>query len=143
MKSANIKIRDLVGAIVSNLDCSQKALCSLIGVTETALSTSLDKDVKGQTSKVPKRLMSLLYVVETLKKDKTLDGAHILKVLKTPCYLLEDGTFLDVVSGIHEGTNRNEFLMEVADAALKQLRSKYELDKKPAEDSIYSRAHLA
>ena len=136
-----IKIKDLVRGIVSSLDCSQKTLCSLIGVTQTALSTSLEKPYADtNTNKVAKRLMSLLYVIETLKKDQSLNAQLILKVLTIPSYRLEDGTFLDVISAIHEGTNRNEFLVDVADHALKLLRSKYEADKRPIQDGIYNKA---
>ncbi len=134
------KIKDLVSGIVSHLDCSQKTLCSLIGITQTALSTSLEKSyVDTHTNKVAKRLMSLLYVIETLKKDQSLNAHLILKVLTVPSYRLEDGTFLDVVSAIHEGTNRNEFLIEVADRALKHLRGKYEADKRPIQNGIYNK----
>ena len=135
-----IKIRDLVNGIVVNLDCTQKTLCSLVGITQTALSTSMERSfVDVSDNKVAKRLMSLLYVIETLKKDESLNAALILKVLTAPCYRLEDGTFLDVVSAIHEGEkNRNEFLIEVADAALKILRSKYESDKRPIKNGIYN-----
>ncbi len=135
-----LKIRTLVDAILENLDCSQKTLCSLIGVTQTALSTSVEKPFNDASGKVGKRLLALLYVVETLKKDQSLNASLMMKVLVTPCYPLADGTFLDVASAIHEGTNRNEFLIDVADAALKFLRSKYEKEKWPIENGIYNMA---
>ena len=136
-----IRIRDLVDGIVAILDCSQKTLCSLVGITPTALSISIEKPYQEvHDNKVAKRLMSLLYVLETLKKDKSLDAPLILKVLTTPCYRLEDGTFLDVVAAIHEGSVRNEFLITVADAALEMLRSRYKAEKWPVENGLYKKA---
>lgn len=139
-KTNTIRIKDLVDSIVNNLDCSQKTLCSFIGVSPTALSTSLDKPIQDcKDNKVGGRLVNLVYVVETLKKDVTLSSPLISKVLVTPCYPLEDGTMLDVVSAIHAGDIKREFLVEIADKALKFLRSKYESDKRPAMDGLYSR----
>jgi hypothetical protein len=138
---SQLKVSNLVSQLVGILDCSQKTLCSFLGVTETTLSTSMKKPFSElKDNKVAKRLMSLLFVVETLKRDQSLTAPAIIKVLSTPCYKLEDGTFLDVISAIHEGTNRHEFLVTVADSALKMFRSKYEAEKQPIENGLYRRA---
>ena len=108
-------------------NCSQKVISSLIAVSETALSQARKRALEAATEhKVGSRLMSLLYVVETLTKDETLNPDAILKVLVTPCAPLENGSYLDVSSAIQLGTISHAQLLDIADAALKHLRSRYE-----------------
>ena len=104
--------------IAGRLDCTQKVICSLIAVTETSLSTAIQRPISEiKENKVGKRLLSLLYVVETLARDQSLTPAVILKVLVTPCYWQEDDTYLDVVSAIQQSTIPNNLLIPIADAA--------------------------
>jgi predicted XRE-type DNA-binding protein len=132
-----LRVKNVVDVLTLSLDCTQKTICSLIGITQTSLSTSIEKNWQEvATNKVGKGLSRLLYVVETLKRDESLTPALIYKILITPCYALEDGTFLDVVGAI-QSDDRNEFLVDVADAALKMLRSKYEKKKAPIENGLY------
>jgi len=136
---STLKIRNLVEGIRAQLDCTQKTICSLAGVTQTSLSTSIEKPyVEVRDKKVAKRLMSLLYVIETLKRDQSLNAPLILKVLSTPCYRMEDGTFLDVVSAIHSGKFNHEFLVHVADAALAKFRKGYQEEKRPVTNGLYN-----
>ncbi len=121
--------------------CSQKAISSLIGVSETALSQARKRPLEAATEhKVGSRLMSLLYVVETLTKDETLNTAAMFKVHVTPCAPQENGSYLDVASAIQLGTVANGQLLEIADAALKHLRSRYEADKRPVDNGLYNQA---
>ena len=134
--TTGLKVKSVVDVLTSNLDCTQKTLCSLIGVTPTGLSLIIKEPLmEVRMDKIGKRLISLLYVVETLKADETLTPTLIYKVLITPSYSLADGSFLDVVGAIHGGNERDEFLVDVAEAALKMLRSKYK--KKPIESGLY------
>ena len=142
-ETKDTKIRELVRDIVSTLDCTQKNICSLIGVTETTLSTSMEKTFRDVAdNKVGKRLLSLLYVVNTLKQDEILTAPLMLKILVTPAYEMEDGTYLDVASAIHAGEYHNELLVHIADAAIKKMRSRYEAEKRPARSSLYSKLTL-
>ena len=134
-----------VGQIVDRVseclgNCSQKAVASLIAVSETALSQARKRPLEAATEhKVGSRLMSLLYVVETLTKDETLNPAAMFKVLVTPCAPQENGSYLDTASAIQLGTS-NDQLLDIADAALKHLRSRYEADKRPVDDGLYNQA---
>ena len=56
---------------------------------------------------------------------------------------MSDGTYVDVVSAIHLGTIQNEFLMEIADVALKSLREQYQQSKKPSDSGLYSKVMMA
>jgi hypothetical protein len=47
---------------------------------------------------------------------------------------------LDVSSAIQLGTISNSQLLEIADTALKHLRSRYEADKRPVDDGLYNKA---
>ena len=124
MGAAHLKIRQIVEALTKRLDCTQKVLCSFLGVTETALSTSMDKLISDAgDNKVGKRLLSLLYVVETLARDESLTATIIKKVLVAPYFRQEDGSYLDVVSAIHMGNIQNDLLTPIADAALKHFRN--------------------
>src|SRR3972149_3689483 len=120
MSIANLKVRQIVDALTRRLDCTQKVICSFLGVTETALSTSMDRRISEiSDNKVGKRLLSLLYVVETLARDESLTAMVIKKVLVAPYFRQEDGSYLDVVSAIHLGNIQNDLLTPIADAALK------------------------
>ncbi len=144
MSMAHLKIRQIVDALTKRLECTQKVLCSFLGVTETALSTSMDKPISDASdNKVGKRLLSLLYVVETLSRDESLTALVIKKVLVAPYFRQEDGSFLDVVSAIHMGNIQNDLLTPVADAALKHFRKSYEEEKWPIEDGLYNQAKRA
>ncbi len=135
-----------VGQLVDRIseclgNCSQKAVASLIAVSETALSQARKRPLEAATEhKVGSRLMSLLYVVETLTKDETLNAAAMFKVLVTPCAPQENGSYLDVSSAIQLGTVSNGQLLAIADAALKHLRSRYEADKSPVADGLFNQA---
>jgi hypothetical protein len=138
-----------VGQVVDRVSeclgkCSQKVIASLIAVSETALSQARKRVLEDATDhKVGSRLMSLLYVVETLTKDETLNADAILKVLITPCSPQENGSYLDVSSAIQLGTVSNPQLLEIADAALRHLRSRYEADKRPADGGLYNQANAS
>ncbi|MBI1862368.1 MAG: hypothetical protein HYR96_15760 [Deltaproteobacteria bacterium] len=141
MKVAHVKVRQMVDAITERLDCTQKVLCSFVGITPTSLSTTIDRPFcEVNENKVGKRLISLLYIVETLARDQSLTAPVIKKVLTTPCYRQEDGTYLDVVSAIHTGTIQNDLLTPIADAALRHFRNSYEAEKWPIAEGLYNRA---
>jgi hypothetical protein len=142
LSNLNLKVGQVVDRISGYLgNCSQKAISSLIAVSETALSQARARSLEEATEhKVGKRLMSLLYVVETLAKDETLNPTAIFKVLVTPCYPQEDGTYLDVASAIQLGTHPNERLTQIADITLKHFRSRYETEKWPLDDGLYNQA---
>lgn len=144
MSIANLKVRQIVDALTRRLDCTQKVICSFLGVTETALSTSMDRRISEiSDNKVGKRLLSLLYVVETLARDESLTAMVIKKVLVAPYFRQEDGSYLDVVAAIHLGNIQNDLLTPIADAALKHFRKSYEEEKWPIEDGLYNQAKRA
>ncbi len=144
MGIATLKVRQIVDALTRRLDCTQKVICSFLGVTETALSTSMDRRISEiSDNKVGKRLLSLLYVVETLARDESLAAMVIKKVLVAPYFRQEDGSYLDVVSAIHLGNIQNDLLTPIADAALKHFRKSYEEEKWPIEDGLYNQAKRA
>lgn len=138
----NLKVGQVVDKLSAHLgDCSQKTIASLIAVTTTALSQARERALVDATEhKVGKRLMALLYVVETLMKDVTLTPQAILKVIVAPYYPHEDGTFLDVMTAIQMETFGNEELVKVADSALKRFRTPYESDKRPIANGLYRQA---
>ncbi|OQW45954.1 MAG: hypothetical protein A4S09_16930 [Proteobacteria bacterium SG_bin7] len=144
MSKPNLKVRAIVDALIGRLDCTQKVVCSFLGITETALSISMDRQIAEiSDNKVGKRLVSLLYIVETLARDQSLTSGIIKKVLVSPFYRQEDGSYLDVVSAIHMGTIQNDLLTPIADAALKHLRKSYEEEKRPIENGLYNLSRQA
>lgn len=136
--NSNLLTKEIVGRIRSLLDVRDKTLASLLGVAAPTLSTNMNKPFsKIRNNKLGKRLLSLLYVVESLSKDKTLSAKAMLHILTTPRYKMEDGTYLDVISAIHLGDIRNEFLLNIADSAIEHLRKNYDTDKRPSQKSVY------
>ena len=114
--------REVVNQILDKLNCSQKSLASFLGVTQTALSMNVEKPFSEiRDNKVGKRLLSLLYVVEILSKDQSLTPEVIAKIIVSPSYPMNDGSYLDVVTAIQRGDIRDEFLIEIANKALVSL----------------------
>lgn len=133
--------REVVDQIIDRLNCSQKSLASFIGVTQTALSMNIEKQFSEiRENKTGKRLLSLLYVVETLSRDQSLTPEVITRIITSPSYPMKDGTYLDVISAIHMGEIQDEFLIEIANKALNDLRSRGHREKKSSKDSFYNRA---
>jgi len=144
METQNILTRTILDGVTDNLKCKKNVVASLLGVTPTTLSMNSDKPFSEiKNNKLGKRLLSLLYVIEVLSKDQTLTPEMILHVLTIPRYKMADGTVLDVVSAIHRGSIQNEFLIEIADAAITGLREKYKNDKTPSRSGLYSHLMLA
>lgn len=136
-----MKARKIVDSLTERLECTQKVIASFMGISETALSTSLDNPIAEiRENKVGKRLLSLCYIVETLARDESLTPSVIKKILVAPYYPREDGTYLDVVTAIHLGTIQNDLLTPIADAALKHFRNNYESEKLPVANGLYNRA---
>jgi hypothetical protein len=139
--STDIQTEKIADEITKLLDIKGKNLASLLGVTATTLSSNLKKPFSEvRSNRFGKRMLALLYVVEALSKDKTLTPKVMLHVLTTPRYKMGDGTYLDVISGIHLGNIQNEFLVTIADAVIENMREKYKKDKAPARESIYFEA---
>lgn len=125
----------IVDRLKDALSCNKKNLATLLNVTQQTLSNNIEtpwSSIKDQ--KFGKNLLTLLFVVDSLSKDKTLDSKSIHKILYTARYPLEDGNIVDVVTGIRLGLSR-ELLVEIADKAVSHLRKSY--DKRPGEESLY------
>jgi hypothetical protein len=113
--STDIQTEKIADEITKLLDIKGKNLASLLGVTATTLSSNLKKPFSEVRS-------------------------NRFHVLTTPRYKMGDGTYLDVISGIHLGNIQNEFLVTIADAVIENMREKYKKDKAPARESIYFEA---
>lgn len=133
--------KDIVDNLANILKCKKKVLSSYLGVTPTTLSMNSEKlfsEVKD--NKLGKRLLSLLYVASSLEKDKSITPEVMRHIFVLPKYRSKEGTFLDVVTAIHDGDYSDELLVEIASAALKSLREKFEKDHTPALGSMYHQA---
>ena len=85
--NSNLLTKDIVERIRSLLDIKDKTLASLLGVAAPTLSTNMNKSFGDiRTNKLGKRLLGLLYVVESLSKDKTLSPKVMLHILTKPRY---------------------------------------------------------
>lgn len=136
-----IMTKEIVDNLADKLKCKKKVLSSYLGVTPTTLSMNIEKpfsDVKD--NKLGKRLLSLLYVVGALENDRSITPEVMRHILILPKYRSKEGIFLDVVTAIHNGDYSDELLVEIAAAALKSLREKFEKDHTPARESIYHQA---
>jgi hypothetical protein len=129
---------EMVDKLKNVLSCNKKNLAVLLNVTQQTLSNNIEQPwavVKDQ--KFGKNLLALLYVVEALSKDKSLDAQTIHMILHTPKYMMADGNIIDVATGIKLGLSK-EMLAEVADKTVTYLRKNY--DKRPSSESLYFRA---
>src|SRR5690349_4997288 len=83
--STELHTRKIVDELTMLLGVKDKAVASLLGVTATTLSMNMDKPfIVVRDNKLGKRLLSLLYVVETLAKDKSLSSKVMIHILTTP-----------------------------------------------------------
>ncbi|EQC45007.1 hypothetical protein M899_0567 [Bacteriovorax sp. BSW11_IV] len=133
--------KTIVDNLADKLKCKKKVLSSYLGVTPTTLSMNIEKPfAEVKDNKFGKRLLSLLYVVDAIGKDLSLSPDVMRHILVMPKYRTKEGMFLDVVSAIHYGEFNDEFLVEVAKAALHSLREKFDRDNTPAKNSLYHQA---
>ena len=137
-----ILTRDVVDRISLLLGgSSHKVIARYIGVTTVALSQNIERPFSEiLDNKVGKRLDSLLYLLECVKKDESLDVSIIHRLLTLPAYKGKDGWKLDVVSAIHEEADK-EMLVEMFLAAVSAIRKP--VDKAPVRGSLYDEIHAA
>jgi hypothetical protein len=141
-----MKVEQLVSELCDLLDCTQKSIASLIGVTEATLSSShtKKKEVREISNlKLGRGLESLSYVISTLKRDQLLLPPMIMKILITPCYEMQDETYYSVAAAIQEGDFKNEHLVDIAEAAVKKFRPDPKSANRPPEGSLFQRAFNA
>lgn len=120
-------------------DCSQKVVAHYIGVTTVALSQNIERPfAEILDNKVGSRLDSLLYVLECVTNDASLETGVIHRLLTLPAYKDKDGWKTDVISAIHEGADKN-LLLEMFKHAVNTLRKP--VDKLPSKGSLYSEIH--
>lgn len=120
-------------------DCSQKVLCRYLGITTVALSQNIEtKFEEIIDNKVGRRLDSLLYLLECVKKDETLDAATLHRLVTLPSYPDKSGWKVDVASAIHEDYDK-EKLVEIFLSAIAKVRRP--VDKNPVSNGLYKTIH--
>lgn len=136
----NVTTREVVDRISQLLGgSSQKLIARYIGVTTVALSQNIERPfAEIIDNKVGSRLDSLLFLLECVKNDESLDVAIIHRLLTLPAYKGEDGWKLDVVSAIHEDADKH-ILIEIFQHAVNAIRKP--IDKIPVNGSLYSEIH--
>lgn len=137
----NVLTRDVVDRISLLLgDSSHKVIARYIGVSAVALSQNIERPFKEiLENKVGKRLDCLLFLLECIKSDETLDAPIIHRLLTLPAFKTNDGWKIDAISAIHEDYDKF-ILIEVFHKALGVLRKP--VDKVPVKNSLYSEIHL-
>lgn len=136
----SVTTRDVVDQIQKYLGgCSQKVICRYIGVTTVALSQNIETDFKSiLENKVGRRLDALLYLLECIKTDETLEPSMIHRLLTLPAFKGKDGWKIDVVTALHEDDSK-KMLVEIFQVAVKQLRKPLEV--KPVANGLYHAIH--
>lgn len=138
MKSLTTRV--VVERVQSYLgDCSQKVICRYLGVTPVALSQNIERPFNEiLDNKVGSRLNALLFLLECVKKDETLEAPILHRLLTLPAFPAKDGWDLDVVSALHEDYPP-KVLVEVFQRAVDALRKPVE--PTPVRDGLYNEIH--
>ncbi len=138
MKSLTTRV--VVEKIQSYLgDCSQKVICRYLGVTTVALSQNIERPfAEILENKVGSRLNALLFLLECVKKDETLDAPILHRLLTLPAFVSKDEWEMDVVSAIHEDYPP-EMLVEIFLCAVRELRRP--VDQTPLRNGLYNEIH--
>ena len=119
--------------------CSQKVICRYLGVTTVALSQNIEKPfTEILENKVGSRLDSLLFLLECVKHDQTIDASLLHRLLTLPAYKGKDGWEIDVVSAIHEDYPPKK-LVEIFQRAVEVLRKPFE--QTPVQYGLYREIH--
>jgi hypothetical protein len=141
LKMKNVLTREVVDRIRLLLgDSSHKIIARYIGVSTVALSQNIERPFKEiLDNKVGKRLDSLLFLLECVRNDESLDIPIIHRLLTLPAFKDKDGWKVDVVSAIHEEYDKS-MLIEVFQKAIEVLRKPVE--KTPVKNSLYSEIHV-
>ena len=106
--------RKLIDYICNSIDCSQKLIASLIGVSESTLSDNAKKSVVETLSKkTGKRLLHLFVVVASLVEEG-LSPKAIYNILIMPSYRDLEGVPRSISILITEGKESLNFIIEVA-----------------------------
>ena len=136
----NVTTREVVDRISQLLGgSSQKLIARYIGVTTVALSQNIERPfAEIIDNKVGSRLDSLLFLLECVKNDESLDVAIIHRLLTLPAFKGRDGWKLDVISAIHEDADKL-MLIEIFQHAVNSIRKP--VDKVPVSGSLYSEIH--
>lgn len=93
-------VQDVVVRICSYLECTNKMLASLIGVTESTLSKNLENKIESvQNTKTGRRLLKITAAVLHLQ-TQGIGSRSILKIITEP--VLEDyrGNYYSIKSAI-------------------------------------------
>ena len=140
MAQDSILTRQVIERIQSYLgDCSQKVIARYIGVTPVALSQNIEKPFALIIeNKVGARLDSLLFLLECIQPDETLDASTLHRLLTLPAFKDRSGWKLDVVSAIHEDYEKT-MLFEIFQRAVEALRKP--VKQTPIKDGLYSAIH--
>ena len=105
--------RKLIDYICNSIDCSQKLIASLIGVSESTLSDNAKKSVVETLSKkTGKRLLHLFVVVASLVEEG-LSPKAIYNILIMPSYRDLEGVPRSISILITEGKESLNFIIEV------------------------------
>jgi hypothetical protein len=137
----NVSTREVVDRIRFLLgDSSHKFVARYIGVSTVALSQNIERPFKEiLDNKVGKRLDSLLYLLECVQSDESLDTPIIHRLLTLPAFKAKDGWKVDVITAIHEEYDQ-PMLVEIFQKAIEVLRKPVE--KIPVKNSLYSKIHV-
>lgn len=140
MAQDSILTRHVIEKIQSYLgNCSQKVIARYIGVTPVALSQNIEKPFASIIeNRVGARLNSLLFLLECIQPDETLDASTLHRLLTLPAFKDKSGWKLDVVSAIHEDYEKT-MLFEIFQRAVEALRKP--LKQMPIKDGLYSAIH--
>ena len=138
MKNNTLLTKVILDDLMKMLQCKQNRICSFIGVTPNTLSANAKKPFSAiRKKKTGKRLLSLLYVVGELSKDKSLVPSTIIHVITSSRYRYEN-KHVNVVTGITLEF-QNEFLLEIAKSVLADLR-KHDVQREQPAPSLYEMA---
>lgn len=114
-----MKTSILTEKLKNNLNCNNKSLSILLGVSQDELLIDNGKSwIEIENCTLGRTISSLLFVIDELKQKYDLDPILINKILLTARHQLSDGNIVDVVTAIRIGLS-NDVLLDIAESALK------------------------
>jgi predicted transcriptional regulator len=110
-------VKELIGHLCSALDCSQRSIAVLIGVTDSSISSNLDKKLEQVITKKTGRRLANLEVVVSNFLVQGLSKEAIFEILEIPSFSDVYGNSDSVKSAIHSDRYDLNILIKIGSDA--------------------------
>ena len=136
-----LKASDLVGDIRETLECSQRVVANLLGLTAQTISNNLESPVDELTPRTRDRLRALHAIAVSIfgRGGRDLRREAILEIIQAQVFRDLHGRMDSVISALHQDKYPIETLIQIAEISYRLYQDKNQ-EKRKAFPELNSRA---